>query len=129
VRDRPSRTGRAWTIGAASLLVVFGFLPVANWIHDGREAPRYVLDLQSWIAGTVIALGVAVVYVIAAREAPRLWRHDALAPVISLWEHRPLASALALAVGAFLAYVVVARLVFDGRPLLVDEVAQLFQAR
>jgi hypothetical protein len=129
VRDRPSGTGRAWTIGAASLLVVFGFLPVANWIHGGREAPWYATDLQSWTAGTAIALGAAVVYVIIAREVPQLWRDDALAPAIALWDRRPLATALAIALVAFLAYAIVARLVFDGRPLLVDEVAQLFQAR
>jgi hypothetical protein len=129
VTDRPAGTGRAWTLGGASLFLIFGYLPIANWIHGGRDSPHYATDLQHWVAGTAIALGAALVYVIVARRVPHLWRDDALAPAISFWLRRPRASTLIIVATALLAYAVVARLVFDGRPLLVDEVTQLFQAR
>ena len=126
---RPSRAGRPWALSAATVLFVFGFLPIANWVRGGRQWPRYGDDLEGWIAGSAIALGAGVLYVIVARRVPTLWRNDALAPVIRLWVRRPRATSLALALAALVLYAFSARYVFGGRPLLVDEVIQLFQAR
>jgi hypothetical protein len=125
----PSRVGRWWGRVAASVLVVFGFLPVANWIRGGREWPRYGDDVEAWLAGTAIALGVGVLYQMLSRRSERLWRGDALDPIIALWVQRPRATTALLALASFALYALSARWVFDGRPLLVDEVAQLFQAR
>src|SRR4029079_5295235 len=60
---------------------------------------------------------------------PSLWRHDALAPLIRAWSRHPRATSVALSIAALMLYAITARVVFDGRPLLVDEVAQVFQAR
>ena len=125
----PSRSGRLWARVAASVLLIFGFLPVANWIRGGREWPRYRDDVEGWLAGTAIALGLGVVYQMVSRRSERLWRPDALEPLVQLWARRPRLTTVVLVLASFVLYALSARWVFDGRPLLVDEVAQIFQAR
>jgi hypothetical protein len=129
VSGPPSRVGRLWARVAAAVLIVFGFLPIANWIRGGRDWPRYGGDLEGWISGSAIALGVGVLYYILSRRSERLWRDDALAPLVQLWSERPRLTTIVLALSSLVMYLLSARWVFDGRPLLVDEVAQLFQAR
>ena len=125
----PGRAGRLWARVAASVLVVFGFLPVANWIRGGRDWPRYRDDAEGWLAGTAIALGVGVLYQMLSRRSERLARPDTLEPLVRLWVQRPRLTTTSLVLASFVLYVLSARWVFNGRPLLVDEVAQLFQAR
>jgi len=120
---------RLWARLAALVLVLFGFFPVANWIRGGWEWRRYDGDLQLWLAGTAIAVGAGILYLIASRRYPALWRSDALSSLIRGWARHPRAASAALSFAAFLLYGVTAQLVFDGRPLLVDELAQVFQAR
>ena len=125
----PSRAGRLWARVAASVLVVFGFLPVANWIRGGRQWPRYGDDVEGWLSGTVIAIGVGVLYQIVSRRSERLWRSDALDPMVRFWARRSRLTTTLLVLSSLALYLLSARWVFSGRPLLVDEVAQLFQAR
>ena len=125
----PSRVGRYWARLAALVLLVFGFLPVANWIRGGRDWPRYGGDLEGWLAGSAIALGVAVLYYMLSRRSERLWRDSALDPVVQLWVTLPRLTTALVVFASLVLYVLSARWVFNGRPLLVDEVAQLFQAR
>jgi len=125
----PSRVGRLSARVAAAVLIVFGFLPVANWIRGGRDWPRYGGDLEGWISGSAIALGVGVLYYMVSRRSERLWRDNALDPLVRLWSERPRLTTIVLTLSSFVIYLLSARWVFDGRPLLVDEVAQLFQAR
>jgi len=129
VSGPPSRIGRLSARAAAAVLLIFGFLPVANWIRGGRDWPRYSGDLESWISGSAIALGAGVLYYMLSRRSERLWRDDALDPLVRRWAAHPRLTTTILAVASFVLYVLSARWVFNGRPLLVDEVAQLFQAR
>ena len=125
----PGRVGRLSARVAAAVLLVFGFLPIANWIRGGRDWPRYGGDLESWVSGTAIALGGGVLYYILSRRSERLWRDGALDPLVRGWVERPRLTTAVLVLASFALYVLSARWVFDGRALLVDEVAQLFQAR
>ena len=125
----PSRSARLWARTAAAVIFVFGFFPVVNWVRGGREWPRYGSDLEGWLAGSAIALGTGVLYTIVARRVPALWRSDALAPVIRLWVRRPRSTTVLLSLASLALYAFSARYVFSGRPLLVDEVIQLYQAR
>ena len=125
----PSRSDRLWATAAAAVVFVFGFLPVVNWVRGGREWPRYGSDFEGWLAGTAIAVGVGVLYAIAVRRVPSLWRSDALAPVVRFWERRPGTTTAVLSMASLAVYAYSARSVFSGRPLLVDEVIQLYQAR
>ena len=124
----PGRAGRLAARVAASVLLIFGFLPVANWIRGGRQWPRYRDDLEGWLAGTAIALGVGVLYQILSRRSARLWRDAALDPVVRFWARRPRLATAVLVLASLVLYALTSRWVFNGRPLLVDEVAQLFQA-
>ena len=110
------------------MLLIFGFLPVANWIRGGRQWPRYRDDVEGWLAGTAIALGVGVLYQILSRRSERLWRDAALDPVVRFWARRPRLATAVLVLTSLALYALTSRWVFNGRPLLVDEVAQLFQA-
>ena len=127
--EPPSRLGRLSARVAAVVLLVFGFLPIANWIPGGRDWPRYGGDLESWVSGTAIAVGGGVLYYMLSRRADRLWRDGALDSLIRRWAERPGLATGILVLATFALYILSARWVFNGRPLLVDEVAQLFQAR
>jgi hypothetical protein len=130
-RNPEPRTQNSSFLGPASaaFLVVFGFLPIANWIPGGHEAPWYRFVAAGWLSGTAIALGTGVVLTILSRRLTWLW-HD------GLWE-RPMAvyagrSGAAVAVVAVLAlalYVLIAQVVFSGRPVFVDEGVQMLQAK
>jgi hypothetical protein len=111
-------------------LAIFGFLPVANWLPGGEIDFAYGQRLVGWIYGSIICLGVGVI-------AAVLWGRSSRGPNLS----EPASAAKgersrwsdiferSIPFGAFVLYAVVARSVFSGRPLLIDEVVQLFQAR
>src|SRR6059058_660677 len=109
----PSSSSRLWARTAAFILFLFGFFPVANWIPGGRDWPRYGADLEGWIAGSAIALGVGVVYMIAARRVPALWRDDACAALVRVWVRRPRATTLALVITSLILYLISAHHVFN----------------
>lgn len=105
---------------AALFLAVFGLLPLANWIPGGLAVPWYGPVFADLLNGGAIALGLGLVLAIILRRKAAGFA----VPV-------PQAAALtpAIAVAAFALYVLVARFVFSGRPLLIDEIIQVYQAR
>ncbi len=121
-----ARGWHAAFVAAAIVVAALGFLPIANWIPGGHAAPGFQLLLDGWLSGTAICLGVGVVVAIVFR------RRRAVAPVSvdptpANGGVDPVAVGI-IAVAAVL-YVVAARIVFSGRPLLIDEIIQVFQAR
>jgi len=115
-------------IVAVALLSAFAFLPLANWIPGGIRIDWYDTVRVLWTLGSVIVGGVAVVLALTAHRygglLDPLGRRLAALPRPS---GRVAAAILVLA--AFAAYALVATDVFSRRPLLIDEVVQLFQAR
>ena len=122
----------------AVALAILGFLPIANWLPGGEADRAYARRWIEWGYGTAICLGAAVIAIVLLRRrlgpkepkvaaqhrAPEPERSDGaprarVARVIG-W----LAPLLALGVYAW-----ISRSVFSGRPLLIDELVQLFQAR
>lgn len=101
---------------------------MANWIPGGEVDHAYAHRYIGWGYGTVICLGIGIVASIwwgnrAARSGP----HDR-----GLHGDRSGGSALPewiIPAGAFVLYAIIALTVFSGRPLLIDEVVQLLQAR
>jgi hypothetical protein len=121
---------RSWSsVSAAIFLLVFGFLPLVNWIPGGRQAPWYPIAVGGWLSGSAIVLGATVLLLIVARRVPVL-RAEA-------WLEHPRVGRIAesgftgaaVAALALLLYVLLARLVFSARPLVIDEVVQTFQAQ
>jgi hypothetical protein len=122
---------RGWLAAraAAVFLLIVGLLPIVNWIPGGRQAPWYATAVGGWLSGSAIVLGAAVVLVMVSRRVPALrpdaWLdHPAVARIAA-----SRLSGLALAALALLLYVLIARLVFGARPLVIDEVLQTFQAQ
>lgn len=114
---------------AAGILVVLGFFPIVTWIAGDIQYDEFANQLAGWISGTAVVLGAAVVLAILARSIPALWPADRVRALGRWTETRrvPLASVVALL--ALIAYAVVARMIFNGRPIVIDEIAQLMQAQ
>ena len=132
-----SRRARAVTTSSTTLstraiaviLALLAFPPIANWIPGGHEADWYSFIANGFVSGTTIALGVGVVLGILSGKIAGLWRHGALDASVERWTRRPVLATLAIASVALVLYVWVALEVLGGRPLLIDEVVQLFQAQ
>ena len=105
------------------MLAVLGFLPLCRWLPGGEEDPNYARRLSEWGYGTGICVGIAILVVV-------------LSPRLKMPGRRSLPTMPRLAlhpqwlcVAAFGIYSWIALSVFSGRPLLIDEIAQVMQAR
>jgi hypothetical protein len=123
------RLDRVATAVAALLMALLGFLPIANWIQGGHEASWYSLVAGEWLSGGALAIGLGVALAYASRRWPSIWRAGLWSRVLRFWEQSPFAANLLLALIALAIYALVAQLVFSARPLLIDEIVQVFQAR
>lgn len=112
----------------ARVLLAASLLPVANWLPGGETDPGYAARLSDWALGAALCVMVGVLTwfisrgrlstsVAATAQAP-----DAMARAEGRY-------ALALSVLALCAYLGIAFWVFSGRPLLIDEIVHVMQAR
>jgi hypothetical protein len=109
-------------------MMVLGFLPIANWIPGGHEAPWFRGRLDEWMTGSLIVVGAAIVLSILARRVSLPF--GSLRKTASrMATARPALTGWVIAVAAFLAYVAIALGVFSGVPLHLDELTQVVQAR
>ena len=126
----PQRSGITYAgIVTACIVAALGFLPWVNWVPGGYELPGYWSLIAQWVSGTAIAAGGGIVLTILSRRMLWLWRaRDA--ERIGAWVsgHATIAIVSAAALGGLL-YAVVARRIFHGRPLLIDEIVQVRQAQ
>ncbi|MBA2292327.1 MAG: glycosyltransferase family 39 protein, partial [Gemmatimonadales bacterium] len=113
----------------AAVLAILGLLPVANWIAGGHGAPWYSDRLDGWLSGGAIAIGAAVIASIAIRRWPHLWRDGLWTRVAVRWERGGIRADVGLAALVIAIGVVVAHAVLSARPLLIDEIIQVYQAR
>ena len=114
---------RLWAVA----LVILSFLPFANWITGGHEAPWYGVSLSEWMSGSAISIGSALVLFLVLRRLawwPRGWE-----PLAQWATKRPWLTAGVLGVFAVVLFAVVAQKVLSARPLLIDEIVQVMQAR
>jgi Dolichyl-phosphate-mannose-protein mannosyltransferase len=116
------------SVTGALVVAALAFLPLLNWMPGGYDDPFYHDHLTEWISGGGIAVGLGVVLVILGRRQPGLWRAGA-EPLGSLWRRSPGAFAAVVALLAAALYTAIGLLVFSGRPILIDELAQAMQAR
>ena len=123
------RVAPALRLGVAAAFTALALLPISTWIPGGYSAPFYPSLLGEWWSGTLIAVGGGVVLAVASRRMDGLWHPGA-------WTGAtdgagllvPRRSAL-VALAATALYVAVSWLVFSARPLLIDEIIQVWQAR
>jgi hypothetical protein len=114
---------------AALVLLVFGLLPIANWIPGGHDAPWYSQRLADWLSGGSIVLGIGVIAAIAFNRYPGWWRTGLWSGVAGRWRRGNRRSDALIAVVVFVVCAVIAQLVLSAKPLLIDEIIQLYQAR
>lgn len=118
------------TRSVAVVLAALGLLPIAGWIPGGLSDPAYGHRWLEWAYGIGICVGAGVVWAIFARSwnAPSWWQ-ESWNRVDRTVAARTDAIDLAIASVCFALYAVVARSVFSGKPLLIDELIQVLQAR
>ena len=114
------------TRAGALILALLGFLPIANWLPGGETDPAYSQRMFDWANGTFICLGAGVVAVVLLQGRLAATRGQVKA-VVS--HERDTRFVLALFLACLLVYSMVAVFVFSGRPLLIDEIVQVMQAR
>jgi hypothetical protein len=124
----PNRPFTPLPWACAIAMTVLGFFPLAEWIPGGHTAPWYGVIASEWLSGGTIGLGVGVLLWLLVRRT-RVWPVGLADRVASAAIARPGRTALLLALAALAIYGAIALLTFNGRPLLIDEVVQLMQAR
>ena len=113
----------------ALLVAAFGFLPLADWIPGGRTVSWYGAAISVWLNGSLIAVGAGIVYAIASRRAPGIWRDGALTKFVAWCTRNDRSFIWGFALVCGVTYTAVAIVIFDRKPLLIDEIVQLLQAR
>lgn len=114
---------------AALVLAIFGLLPIANWIPGGHDARWYGERLGEWISGGSIVLGVGLIVAITLNRFPQLWVPGLWARIATRWRAGGRKADAAIACVVLVVCAIVARTVLSAKPLLIDEIIQLFQAR
>jgi len=123
------RIDRILTAAAALLIAVLGFLPIANWIPGGPSIPTWDDLVGGWWSGTVIVVGIAGVMVVLTRNLPAFPGAGVPGRLAASFAAAPRLWTAVIALVALGVYLTVAQTVFSARPLLIDEIAQVFQAR
>ncbi len=116
-------------------MLALGVLPVASWIPGGLTDPAYARRWLEWGYGSAICLGAGIIAAVALRT-PSAWISQLDITVARLalgmratLQRAPGAADTVIAVLCGLVYLTIARLVFDAKPLLIDELVQVLQAR
>ena len=124
-----TRSPDPFALATAAAIAALGFLPVANWLTGGHRAPWYGAVAATWVTGSALAIGIGLVLAIASRRIPALW-HDGLGTRLAVaLDRSPTLMLVGIVAVSTVVYVLTAHLVFDARPLLVDEIFQVWQAR
>ncbi len=126
----------------ALVILALSLLPVANLLPGGESDPDYGARMLDWGYGIAICVGIGTLAMYLARERRRGSDGRAGAPRLAAASAANFAAAMrrtassrdrvftaAAVVGAFVLYVIIALYVFSGRPLSIDEIVQVLQAR
>ncbi len=118
----------------AIALALLTLLPVANLLAGGEQDPVYAARMLDWLNGAAICAVVAMLvgYIARLRDRHRPFvapiASDAVDPTSDVpatdWRFLWIA-----ALGAFALYAITAWFVLSAKPLLIDEVVQVLQAR
>ncbi len=122
--------GRAFfPMCAAVIIAVLGFVPIAQWMPGGYQTPFYGSLAMEWLSGTAVVVGIAAVLAILSRHTRELWIEDAVLRIAKQMTRPRWAFVGGAALVAFGAYALTSVLLFKGRPIFLDEMSQLLQAR
>ena len=124
-----ARLDRALTGVAAFFITALSFFPFANWVAGGASIPSWGDLAAGWWSGTLLVLGAAVVLAVLTRRVAVLPGEDLPAGMGRSFAAHPGWWSAGLSATAAVLYLWIARGVLSARPLLVDEIVQVFQGR
>ena len=108
----------------ALVLLLGSLLPWTALIPGGELDTDYWPRLTDWALGTALCLGVGGLVWFVTRDRPITPDHTERVAASDDWRF-----VLSVVAGALVLYAVIAQWVFAGRPLLIDEIVQVLQAR
>lgn len=119
----------------AVAVLALSLLPIAALLPGGEQDPGYADRLTDWLMGLALCGGggALVAYIARVRVPSRpILNPEAevaadLRPGVAVFAGWPFVVLIALA--AFVLYAITAQFVFSGKPLLIDEIVQVMQAR
>jgi len=114
---------------AVLLILVLALLPIANWIPGGHGMEGYGNVVGDWWTGALIVLGGGAVVAILSTRSTALWREGLWQRISGRLAASPVAASAGISLVAFVAYATVAIVVFDARPILMDELMSVIHAR
>ena len=114
---------------AAVIVAALAFLPLARWIPGNFDFGFFPGLLSEWVSGTAVVVGIAAVLAILSRHTRELWIEDAVTRVARQMTRPRWAFIAGAALVSFAVYALTSVLLFMGRPLFLDEMSQLLQAR
>lgn len=113
----------------ALLVLALSFLPLAGWLPGGESDPEYGARLLDWAYGLALCGGIGGLTAYIARTRQQSDAAVPSAPVAVVSDGAGMGFTVITALLAFGAYALIAQRVFSGRPLLIDEIVQVLQAR
>lgn len=111
---------------AAATLLLLGFIPWAALLPTGLEISGLDTQLRDWLTGSILTAGVALLAAMVSRRGH--WPSGRTRHLASRASY-PASGIFFVALGSLILSAIVATAVFSRRPLLIDEVAQLWQAQ
>jgi hypothetical protein len=123
------RAGHWFTAILGLAVLLLGTLPVSNWLPGGLADPSYARRWQEWFLGSLICAGAGLVSALLVRDQLRARVMRLAGDLGTRIVSRPLAVDVGVALFCLAVYAVAARTVLSGKPLLIDEIVQVLQAR
>lgn len=113
----------------ALLVLALSFLPLAGWLPGGESDAEYGARLLDWAYGLALCGGIGGLAAYIARTRSRSDAAAVPRPMAAVSGGAGMGFTCAIALLACSAYALIALRVFSGRPLLIDEIVQVLQAR
>jgi hypothetical protein len=114
---------RLWAVA----LTILSFFPFVNWIPGGHAAPWYSSASTEWASGAAISVGSACVLFLVMRRLG--WWPSGWSSIAGAADRHSIVTGALLGVVSATLFGIVAVEVLAGRPLLIDEIVQVMQAR
>lgn len=110
----------------AIAVLALSLLPIANWLPGGEVDGEYAARLLDWGYGLALCAGIGGLAAFVTRRRAATAGPRAEAVEVGSAGRNFIAG---VAAGALALYATIARQVFTGKPLLIDEIVQVLQAR
>lgn len=118
-----------WRVMIAVVLLALSLLPVGAWLDASFQRALAFADAQWWSGALLVVLGGILLWLPFRDDTRAAAVARPFRAVVGVWERHPWRVAVAFASCAVVLYAVTGWLVFDARPLLIDEIVQVIQAR